>query len=218
MAHLTDDQLYNYVFEHAPLAPEASEHLTLCHECQAKQEQFETLANELLIARLSEPGQEELNRYYEFFQEVQTEKASSWFSEMLESIKLALQSDSRQQMATLGLRQSSTVSYRLLYSASQADVELLVEPLGRTRRVEGDILPLDPGTIVAPILVQLQPQTGTLFSTLIADSSGVGKQEYIVASDQVGRFQIEGVMPGIYDLLLTPVKGPLMTIEGLEIA
>ncbi len=212
MAHLTENQLQAHLLDGEPLEAQAAEHLAHCPQCQQEQQRLADLLQELRIAQASQPSPEKLASYYRLFEEVQQQKQPGWLDRVAQAIRLALQWDSREEALALGLRQASPVNYRMLFSADQADVELLVESLGRTRRLEGDVLPLDPEGVPGPILVELWPRPEAAHKDRQAPI-----REHMTTSDPTGRFRFEHVPPGLYTMLLTPVNGPLMSIERLEI-
>ncbi len=212
MAHLTEEQLQVTLLDGKPLEAEAAEHLAHCPRCQQEQQRLATLLQELDIARASQPSPENLASYYRLFEQVEQPESASWLDKLVQAVSLVLQWDSRQEAPALGLRQAGPVNYRLLFSADQADVELLVEPLGRTRRLEGDVLPLDPEGVPGPILVELWPRPEA-----VKEGVQTPPREHMTTSDPTGRFRFEHVPPGLYSMLLTPVNGPLMSIDRLEI-
>ncbi len=212
MAHLTEEQLQAYLLDSEPLGDEAAEHLAHCPQCQREQQRLATLIQELAITRAGQPSPENLASYYRLFDQVEQQENVPWMDKLVQAVRLVLQWDSRQEAPALGLRQAGPVNYRLLFSADQADVELLVEPLGRTRRLEGDVLPLDPEGMPGPILVELWPRPEAAKESVQAPP-----REHMTTSDPTGRFRFEHVPPGLYSMLLTPVNGPLMSIERLEI-
>jgi hypothetical protein len=113
--------------------------------------------------------------------------------------------DSRQQPALQGLRNTLAPHYRQLYTTEGAEIELMVtDRFSHQRTVEGDIITLVGYDPLAPALVQLS-------------NSANQELTYEVQSDEQGRFHVEQVDPGHYQLTITPTQGALLAIDDLEI-
>lgn len=226
MQHLRNEQFYRHVFDRETFSVTDSNHLGDCARCQSALAAVRHLAQELAIARRSQPSPEQRTQYYQFFQQVQSRRPDGWTSRLIQQVRMTLALDSRQRPAMQGVRSGAVQSYRLLYSADPADVELLVEPQAQGRRVEGDLLPLDVVRLAMPALIELWMTDSTPFampaavtsnaSTSPAHTSGSMAQQ-AVESDSLGRFHLEDVAPGRYDLYITPAAGPLLQIQGVAI-
>lgn len=205
MNHLTEEQLYEAIFAQRTLADEAQRHLTACQECRHEWASLGRLAQELSIAVRSQPTVQQLERYRQLGEQIQRQP-SSWEQLVSRFQQMTLILDNRQRVGMQGLRSGSLQSYRLLYSANAADVELLVEAQGPVRRIEGEILPLQPTVLRTPVLLELMALPN---DNLQAD--------LVVESTLQGRFQFENVPLGYYNLTITPIEGPNLQIEEIEI-
>ena len=199
MDHLAEDELYTMVFDGVALSINAAQHLAGCPVCQQSLAALEVLAGELVIAQRSAPSAAALQRYASLFDAVQREP--SLLQQVWQTVRAALAWDSRQPPARQGVRSSATASYRLLYTAAETDIELLVEPGQRGHRIEGDVVLGDGATV--PALVQL----------VAAD----GGAQHETETDAYGRFQLGDVAPGAYNLLLTLTTGQSLEVTELEI-
>lgn len=203
MNHLSDDQLYAAVFD-AILDEQTAEHLHQCAACASEYESLQRLAHTFAIAQRSQPNAAQIDRYQQMATHIQTQ--SSGLAGWIEQIQAVLAQDSRQRLAWQGVRSGGQQAYRLLYSADNVDVELLVDALGSTRSIEGEILPLADADMQLPLLVELQ-----------ATRPMQSEDAWMVESSAQGRFRIEGVTLGAYDVIITPTAGPSVRIEGIDI-
>jgi hypothetical protein len=205
MNHLADEQLYQAAFASQTLAHKAQSHLTGCEVCQQQVAAIHRLADEVSIAARSQPTSHQLERYFQLASNIQRQP-SAWMRLITQIQQMTLTLDNRQRLGLQGWRSGSMNAYRLLYSASSADVELLVETQGHARRIEGEVLPLQPDSLSSPVLVELQtPAKETSHPDLVAEST------------LQGRFQFNNVPLGYYSLMITPIEGPYLQIEGIDI-
>ena len=201
--HLTVEQLDRVVFGHEPLSDRAVAHLAGCAVCRQALARVEALRSEIDIAVRSAPSGETLQGYYALYDQVHTGdrslmgRAWSW-------VRASLMLDSRLEPMQAGLRNLSLRQYRLLFGTESADIELLIALDGNARRVEGDLAVLDEAALGLPALIQFTPV------------GGAGEQAE-TATDDDGRFRLEGVSPGIYDVAVTPAWGETIQIEPVEI-
>lgn len=200
--HLQDDVLMVVVFEGGAPTAEDAAHLAVCGECRARLDWWRQTAQELDIARASTPSQAALARYAALFEHVQQSSAGLW--RRAAGWVATLVWDSRTLPATAGVRSPAAAGYRLLYAAATREVELWVGPGNGMCVVEGEWMPDDEAAAHAAALVELTP-VGTRTGGLAVEAGGDG------------RFRLEGVKTGIYQLTLTPVHGEPLTIERLEI-
>lgn len=202
MDHLTDTRLDALIFGALPLAQDETAHVQECALCRSRIDAYTLLRQEFAIARRSQPSAEQLDRYSHIFRETLAPDFVQRLGSFLNSLRLSLVLDSRQQ--ALGLRRAAGFGHRLLYSSDEVDVELLLEPEGEGWRIDGDVLPFAPQTIGTPYLLELQ-------------SDGAAAGNYSVQSEASGRFRLTDVPSGRYHLLLTPTHGPVIEIPSLEI-
>lgn len=206
MEHLDDTHLNALLFDQRPLPEAEASHLAACPACRARLENLHLLQTELEIARRSRPTPEQLARYTALFPEVAAQNLGQRIGAWLDALRLSLVADSRQSGAAMGLRRAAGFGHRLLYGNEQVDVEMLLEPEGDAWQIEGDVLPLDDSAILAPYLVELLP-----------DPSVPATADHTGQSDERGRFRLVNVLPGRYDLLITPADGPAIEIRELTI-
>ena len=164
------------------------------------------LVQELEIARRSRPSTQAIDTYHSFFEHVERKSPliSSALSEIIQGLRGQLMMDSRQQTALQGIRNAAATSYRLLYSTDRADIELLVEPDVRMRRIEGEVLALDADDPITPALVQLLRQ-------------GDDETIHETTCNEDERFHFADVLPGHYQLTIMPAIGASLEITQLEI-
>jgi len=207
MDHFDDVRLDAFIFDAVPLGAEETSHVAECPLCRERIAARSLLREELNNARQSHPTPQQLNRYSRLFDAVAVQSLGQRLGPLLATLRLALVMDSRQ--GALGLRRAAGFGHRLLYSSDQVDVELLVEPEGSTWHIDGDVLPFDPDTIDPPYLVELQ---------ISHESDSMADPPlYAAPSEASGRFRLAGVLSGRYLLSLTPARGPVIEIPGLEI-
>lgn len=202
MNHLSEEQIYQYIFNNTNLEQVEVNHLAACDQCQQQVQQLQILYQELSIAQHSQPTQSTLSAYYQLFDQVQREP--SILGRGLAWLRAQLQWDSRQQPALQGVRGASSPTYRLLYSSDVADIDLLVEARNGSRWIEGEIVPLEASELQLPALLQVS-------NLLNSDSI------YEVESDTNGRFRIESILPGTYSFALVPRQGTNLQIEQLKL-
>ncbi|HAJ34212.1 MAG TPA: hypothetical protein DCL15_00770 [Chloroflexi bacterium] len=199
--HVSPDELLSLVFDATDLSAAAAHHLETCAHCRQQEAELRLLATDLTIARLSEPGPAALARYQALFAQVQQQPAP--LQRLANRLRAVLTWDSRQQPLLQGVRSGGAAVYRQLYAAEDVELELMVEPAGSLRRVEGDlIVEMDAG-VDAPALVEL------------LDSHG--EPVYSVETDADGIFRIEGVQPGRYQAMITRVHAAPIEVTTLEI-
>lgn len=203
MNHIPVEYLYSHLLEQALLPPADASHLATCSECQAHLAQLQHLLRELHIARLSAPGIHVLARYRQLFAQVPQQPGV--LTRLANRLRAQLTWDSRQQPALQGLRNAGTPHYRQLYATEGAEIELMIaNRFSHQRTLEGDIITLAGAEPLVPALVQLTQATEQA-------------RTYEAQSDEQGRFQVEHVEPGHYQLLITPTHGTLLEINDLEI-
>lgn len=201
MTHLSEEILYAYVFDRASLAAEAQIHLSGCEQCLANLSKLTQLTTELTVAKRSQPTAQTLQNYYALFGHVQQQP--SLLARSVQWLQAQLSWDSRQQPALQGIRSGTSSTYRLLYSSDAADIEFLVEPRNGSRRIEGEIIPIA-DALGLPALLQL-------VSSRSAEVIGE------IECDEQGRFRIEAVKPGEYELSVMPRQGSALQIARLEL-
>jgi hypothetical protein len=201
--HLAEDILSAHVFAQAPLSEQAVAHLAICAGCRVTLTTLQRMADEMRIARQSEPSLALRSSAYQLFARIQ--QAPSWLERMVLRLRAELIWDSRQQLAAQGLRAAPAERYHLLYATNRIEVEMSVQPRALGFDLEGDLLPIAPDDSLTPALLHLQP----------ADPQTA---LYETRSDPDGHFRLQGVAPGHYALLITPPTGALLEIEGLEFA
>ena len=204
MNHLSDAQLYSLVFDPVRPTSEEADHLAECTQCQAQLASLGRLANELVVARHSQPSAAALANYNQLFAHVRQQP--SLLARAVQTLRATLTWDSRQQQALQGVRSGSADRYRQLYTTTRAEIELLVTTRTPQRRdIEGELIAEHDGEPLTPALLQLQ---------------GLGEPptSYETESDAQGRFRLANVTPGRYHLLITPSEGALLEIDEVEIA
>ena len=212
--HLTDEQLHEVAFSASPLSAIDSAHLAACTICQTQLAKLQLLSRELAVAKWSEPSQAAKERYAALFDNTQTSTPTpspainSWLNTLTETVKALVMWNGRDRLAAQGVRNASTASYRMLYSAGQIEIELLIEPVSSQFKVEGELLPNQSEAQILPVLLELYrgqrraPDGTPIFS---GESSGEG------------RFHIPPMPTGIYSLYLVPPQGAIIVIDPLEL-
>ncbi|MBK8051167.1 MAG: hypothetical protein IPK16_31140 [Anaerolineales bacterium] len=200
MMHLSRETLYAIAFDAAEPGAAEREHLALCDECRRELAGLVDLNGALALARRSTPSPAAMARYTGLFSEVQ--QRPSRLGSLLQTLRAALTWDSRQQFAMQGVRSGAVAAYRQLYSTGAAEIELLIEPAQQRYAIYGEIMGTDDAN-VGNSLVQL------------LNRDGVTVQEVEAGDD--GQFRMTMLRGGIYRLLITPVDGPLIEVETLEI-
>jgi hypothetical protein len=202
MAHITEETLYHQLLDGRTLSAGEAQHLAECDACQAQWATVQTLGRELQIAKASTPSPAALNRYFGFFDQV--EQALSLAQRLSAFVTAQLQWDGRRQPAWQGVRNTQVASYRLLYGAKQAEIELLVAPREGRFQIEGEVVPLTEPTTLLPARCELQD----------ADSTETIETAECQAS---GRFHLSNVPTGRYRLCFVPTNGPTIVIDELEL-
>lgn len=151
---------------------------------------LDKLKGELYVARQSQIGDEVRQRYYGFFDQVQTQ---SVIADWVESLQALLMGDSRQLQGARG-----SGSYRLHYAIKQIEIELFVESQGQYRQIEGEVFGAD-GEELGTALIQIQAP----------DSYEIVHE---TTSNESGRFRLESVANGNYLMVITPEIGPTVEI------
>ncbi|MBX3001444.1 MAG: hypothetical protein KF893_23185 [Caldilineaceae bacterium] len=205
MNHLDDEQLYQAAFADKTFADEAQHHLAGCKVCQQRVANIRRLVAEMAIAAHSQPTARQLAHYRQLASYIHRQP-SPWSRLITQIHQMTLTLDNRQRLSLQGWRSGSVKGYRLLYSADSADVELVVEAEGERRRIEGEILPLQPATLNIPVLVEFHASGGQS-----------DQPEIVVESTLQGRFQFNGIPLGYYSLMITPIEGPYLQIEDINI-
>lgn len=201
--HLTDEQLYQYIIDKEEPSLDASSHLGQCGYCSNRADSIAHIVYEMAIAKLSEPSPQIMQRYATLFQHVQQKTYADVAVALWDALRATLLLDSREEMLA-GTRSANVTSYRLLYTTDRADIELLVEPANRGRRLEGEILTLEEKDQLTPALLQLQNAT-------------VKAVLHETECNELGRFQFDEVQPDQYQLLITPLRGASIQIDTLNI-
>jgi hypothetical protein len=170
--------------------------------CRQELVKVRRFLQELAVAERSQISKSSLARYHQCFdavrQDVQPAAATPW-------LRPELHWDGRRQPTLQGVRNLLGQGYRLLYSADQAEVEMMVAPQGANFLIDGEILAQETQHLWTPALVQLQSATP---ASLLYETESTGP----------GRFRLESVAAGAYTLSITPPMGALVEIEGLEIS
>jgi hypothetical protein len=139
-------------------------------------------------------------RYASLYDEVQ--KKPSALSAFMQTLRAALSWDSRQQLALQGVRSGAVAAYRQLYTSSSAEIELMIEPAQQRYAIHGEIMGTDDANL-GSALIQLLDRGDTLV--------------HEVEANDAGQFRMASVGAGAYRLLITPVDGPVIEVESLEI-
>lgn len=208
MKHLSEDQLYAAAFDSTDadfgVNAEFIDHLAQCPDCHRQFTSLQRLAQSFSVARRSQPSSAQIERYQQMASLLPPK--SSTLSEWVAQIRATLLQDSRQRLALQGVRSGGQQAYRLLYTADHVDIELLVDALGSSRHIEGEVLPVDEKEMQSPLLVELH-----------ATHPGQAEQVWTTESTLQGRFRLDGVVLGAYDVVITPTVGPSLRIEGIQI-
>lgn len=201
MEHLSDAKLIELAEGRAATHAERA-HLAGCDACRRALDQYRLLMAELDVASAGVPAQAALERYYALADEIQSDASAT--RDWLNRIVAVLRWDGREQPALAGQRGERSAVYRLLYAAPGVEIELMVEPIGAQRHIEGDLIPLEAEDL-APALIQL---------SRLEDDEPVVETE----SAPSGRFQLSGVAPGEYRLNLFGQDGSHLVVDRLELS
>lgn len=202
MNHLAEDLLYTIAFDRLQPDTTAAAHLADCGQCRAQLAELTTLAAALALAQHSAPSAQALHSYNALFAQVQA--APHPFAQLLETIRATVAWNGRAQAYAQGVRNASATGYRMLYTTSQAEVELLIEGRDGAFTIEGEILPAAAEQAVQPMWIELHQ----------ADGTPIRAGE----SDDQGRFQLATLPAGHYTLYLLPPTGAALLLEALELA
>ena len=200
--HLNDNLLTDHLLDSVPLSAVDAVHLEHCAACRARLAEFSLLTQEMEFARRSQPSPAALARYAALFSHVQ--QRPSRLHRAIQWLQARLIVDTRSDLALQGVRSAATASYRLLYDTPAAEIDLLVEGSGATRRLHGEVVSTEDSSATLPALIQLVAS-----QTQQAIESETGEQ---------GRFTLTNIAPGHYSLLVTPAGGDAFCIDGLEIS
>lgn len=213
--HLKDTVLLAVVFDQQALSAADRSHLDGCALCQQQLATLQQLADELQIAKASEPSAAATARYLALFETVQVQaaaplaKLAEQVANLADAVRAAVMWNGRERLAMQGVRSAAATSYRMLYSTEHAEVELMVEPVAGQFKVEGELLPLTNEREALPVYLEL-------FAQQAAGADYV--PIYTGESDQEGRFHIPPMPAGAYSLHLVPPKGRALLIDALELA
>lgn len=201
--HISPDELYALVFDNTAMTAAAADHLARCTPCRRQVDDLQELVTDLTIARLSQPANAALDCYRAMFVHIQQQPSP--LRRFVDQIRAVLTWDSRQQPALQGLRSgAAATTYRQLYAAEDIEIELMIERVGRLRRLEGDLIADETGDENEPALVELLDKDGTAVQSVQTDDDGL--------------FRLEGVVPGVYHVVMTRSRSAPIEIEALEIA
>ena len=201
MTHIPSETLLAMVFDNH-IDAEQLAHLSVCAECRRQMEELKELHLDLEIARRSQPAAAALDRYQAMFSHVQT--TPSPLLRAAQRLRALLTWDSRSQPALQGVRSGGAHTYRQLYVAEDAEIELMVERAGEVRRVEGDLIRNDPSHANSPTLIELL--------------DAAGETVHAVETDDEGLFRFDNVAPGIYTALFTHPQAATIEVPALEVA
>ncbi|MCB0062877.1 MAG: hypothetical protein KDE19_12215 [Caldilineaceae bacterium] len=205
-AHLTEEQLLAIAFDASTSSATERDHLAQCPACQATVRVYQALDRELLVAKLSQLSAAAQERYQALFATARVNATSiaDRFAQFADAVKASVMWNGHARLATGGVRNASTTSYRMLYGTELAEIELMIEPVGHGFRIEGELLPLQSPEAILPIWLELYQVAGSV--------------RFSGESDSEGRFHIPPMEPGAYMLYLLPPQGTPMLIDTLELA
>jgi hypothetical protein len=205
MQHLDEGRLIELVLDGKALSPAEQDHLSLCPECLKEFRELAQLQEELAVARMSEMSPQAERRLFSLFTQIGKENPIQHLLGTLAAWVNALPLwDSRQQAASVAVRNGSRSSYRLLFGAQETEVELMVEPQNGLLYIMGEIMVAETDGTNALALIELMAA---------ADAKSALETE----SDSRGRFALEKVRPGRYVMTITPRYSPMIVIEPLEL-
>lgn len=201
-AHLLEDRFYATIFDQTPPTDQEAAHLADCPECRHQQRSVSRLFSTLVRMRHGLPSPAAFDRFAQLFDQVQVQPGG--LPGLIQEIRGRLVWDSRQRPALQGVRGVAHRPYRLLYATNHAEIELMVTPRSARFDVEGEVVTSYSLSTRPPLLIQLQHR---------ADPTAI----YEVESGPHGRFRLEGILPGNYNVWVSPTSGALLIWEGLEI-
>jgi anti-sigma factor RsiW len=200
--HIPSERLHALVFDNQIDAATAA-HLADCPACRQQVEVLRNLRLDLEIARRSTPAPDHLDAYRAMFANVQTQPSP--LQRLSQQIRALLTWDSRTQPALMGVRSGNLQSYRQLYVADDAEIELLVERVGELRNVKGDVIDGAPdAALPSSLLVELLDPNGEVVHVVEADAGEL--------------FHFDNVAPGLYNAVITRSNAAMIELVGLEIA
>lgn len=218
MEHLQEELLIGHLLDGAALAASAQNHLSTCFECQQRLAALSLLRDDLVVARASEVRPEAEERLFALFGEAvslgQVAQGHSLLGRLAEWIDALPLWDSRQQALAVGTRSaggarsSGQSSYRLLFGANDAEVELMVEPQDGVLRVVGELM-------MNADEAALGSSNGVALVELMTSLDA--KKSVEVESDADGRFAFEEVLPGSYVMTITPRSSSSLICVSLEL-
>ena len=201
MTHLSEDQLYNYVFDHSPLADAESAHLLSCSHCQLQLVQIQKMFEQIQLRTQSLPTQQALARYEKLF--VHLPQPPNKLETIVQRLYAQLVWDSRKQLSLQGVRNAALRNFRLVHTTEWVEVDVVLTPEQTNFNLEGELIPVQEDELILPALLQLQlPEQDKFYET---------------ETTEQGRFSFEGIVAGSYVLLITPTVGKRLEIEGLKI-
>jgi hypothetical protein len=200
-AHIPSERLHALVLDNQSDAA-ATAHLSICAICRQQVEELKQLLFDLEIARLSQPTPAAFDRYQAMFSYVQTRPSS--LQRFAQQLRARLTWDSRTQPALQGVRNATAHTYRQLYVATGAEIELMVERMGELRRVEGDLIDIGQDDAPTSALVELLDANGEIV--------------HMVEADVDGLFHLENVAPGTYTIVITRPNAATIEVPALEVA
>ena len=201
MTHLSEDQLYNYVFDHSPLADAEAVHLLACSHCQLQLAQIQKMFEQIQLRTQSLPTQQALARYEKLF--VHLPQPPNKLETIVQRLYAQLVWDSRKQLSLQGVRNAALRNFRLVHTTEWVEVDVVLTPEQTNFNLEGELIPVHEDELILPALLQLQlPEQDKFYET---------------ETTEQGRFSFEGIVAGSYVLLITPTVGKRLEIEGLKI-
>lgn len=201
MTHLSEDQLYNYVFDHSPLADAEAAHLLSCSHCQLQLAQIQKMFEQIQLRTQSLPTQQALARYEKLF--VHLPQPPNKLETIVQRLYAQLVWDSRKQLSLQGVRNAALRNFRLVHTTEWVEVDVVLTPEQTNFNLEGELIPVQEDELILPALLQLQlPEQDKIYET---------------ETTEQGRFSFEGIVAGNYVLLITPTVGKRLEIEGLKI-
>lgn len=209
MQHIQEGRFIDNLWDGIALSDDERSHLSLCSVCQGSLSSLTTLRGELGVARQSMVRPEAEARLFSILEQAsqdtpQQSLPQRVFGEMAAWVHALPIWDSRQQVGAMGVRNASQRSYRLVYGASQTEVELMVEPHNGVLRVVGEVIVDDDNAANGMALIELMTSTDS-------------RKAIETQSDESGRFSLEEVPPGRYVLTVMPRYSQMVVIEPLEL-
>lgn len=201
MTHLAEDQLYNYVFDHSPLADAEAAHLLACSHCQLQLAQIQKMFQQIQLRAQTLPTQQALAGYEKLF--VHLPQPPNKLETIVQRLYAQLVWDSRKQLSLQGVRNAALRNFRLVHTTEWVEVDVVLMPEQTNFNLEGELIPVQEDELILPALLQLQlPEQDKIYET---------------ETTEQGRFSFEGIVAGNYVLLITPTVGKRLEIEGLKI-